>query len=212
MKHLRTFVSALLAGISIALGGSVFLALENRVYGALLFTVGLFTICSFGLNLFTGKVCYVFENDRSYALSLPIIWLGNFAGTWLAGLALRLTRQTAMVEKAAELSRIKTEDSLLSLFILSLMCNILIYIAVEGYRSIPHAGGKYIALFFGVSVFILCGFEHCVANMFYFSAGGAWNARSFICILVMTAGNAVGGVIFPLLRRFIQKSENQKTL
>ena len=84
MKIGKTFVSGILAGISIAIGGLVFLSVENRVIGAALFTVGLFSVCSFGFHLFTGKVCYVFQQDRNYALDLPVIWLGNLAGTGLA--------------------------------------------------------------------------------------------------------------------------------
>ena len=58
MKYLKTFVLAVLAGISIGLGGLVFLSVDDRVIGAALFTIGLFTVCTFGLNLYTGKVCY----------------------------------------------------------------------------------------------------------------------------------------------------------
>ena len=82
-KRLAVLVSSVLAGICISLGGAVFLSVENRVFGSALFTVGLFTICTFGLHLFTGKVCYVFERDASYAWDLPFIWLGNLCGTWL---------------------------------------------------------------------------------------------------------------------------------
>ena len=80
MKKVKVFIYAILAGLCIALGGTVYLTLENKIMGAFLFTLGLFTICTFGFNLFTGKVCYVFERDRSYALDLPFIWLGNLAG------------------------------------------------------------------------------------------------------------------------------------
>ena len=94
----------------------------------------------------------------------------------------------------------KLNDNLISLFFLGILCNILIYIAVEGFKNIPHEVGKYLALLFGVMVFILCGTEHCVADMFYFWIAGAWNARAIVCILIITLGNAVGGVIFPVLR------------
>jgi formate/nitrite transporter FocA (FNT family) len=77
----------------------------------------------------------------------------------------------------------------------------MIYIAVEGYRTIPHEVGKYLAILFGVTVFILCGFEHCVANMYYFTVGKAWSAKAALYILVMTLGNALGGVSIPLLRK-----------
>ena len=88
----------------------------------------------------------------------------------------------------------------MSLFFLGILCNILIYIGVEGYKSIQHEFGKYLALVFGVMVFILCGTEHCVADMFYLWMGGAWSARAVVCILVITLGNAAGGVLFPVLR------------
>ena len=56
MRWFRTFIGGILAGISIAIGGTVFLSLENKVLGALFFTVGLFAVCTFGFNLYTGKV------------------------------------------------------------------------------------------------------------------------------------------------------------
>ena len=200
------FVSAVLAGIAIALGGTVFLSLENKVLGALFFTVGLFTVCTLGLNLFTGKVCYVFEQDRAYAAALPVIWLGNLAGAWLTAALEQLTRIGPNLRaRALTLCETKLSDSLLSIFVLAMFCNILIYLAVDGYKNNPHEPGKYLALFFGVTVFILCGFEHCVANMYYFSAAGAWSLRTLGYLLVMTLGNAAGGVLFPLLRKYAGK-------
>lgn len=198
---LKAFLYGVAAGICIAIGGTVFLSVENKVIGALFFTVGLFTICTFGLNLFTGKVCYLFENDRRYALQLIPIWLGNLAGTWLTAMLLQQTRIAGISARAAEMCESKLNDSLLSIFILSVFCNFLIFIAVDGFRNNPHEVGKYLALFFGVMVFILCGFEHCVANMFYISMAGAWSGRALLFLLVNTAGNAAGGWILPLLRK-----------
>ena len=48
--------------------------------------------------------------------------------------------------------------------------------------------------------FILCGTEHCVADMFYFWLGG-WSLKAAAVILVITLGNIAGGVLLPLLRR-----------
>ena len=206
MERLRVCLSAVLAGVCIAIGGTVFLSLDNKIAGALFFTVGLFTICVFGLHLFTGKVCYVFRRDLAYALDLPVIWLGNLAGTFLVAQLERWTRVgPALAQRAEELCRTKLGDGLGSVFLLAVFCNILIYLAVEGFNQAPHDLGRYLALFFGVTVFILCGFEHCVANMYYISVAGAWSARAFGCLLVMTLGNAVGGVLFPELRRLAGK-------
>ena len=202
IKQGKTFISAILAGISIGLGGLVFLSVDSRVIGAMLFSIGLFTVCTFGLHLFTGKVCYVFENGKDYALSLPLLWLGNLAGTGLTALFASLTRNgAALSEKAAALCQVKAEDTLISLFFLGLLCNIFIYIAVEGYKNNPHELGKYLSLFLGVMVFILCGTEHCVADMFYFWMAKAWNGRTILSILAITLGNIIGGVLLPLLRK-----------
>ncbi len=198
MKHLVTFVYAVLAGAAISIGGMVNLCCESKALGAALFSVGLFAVCTLGLALFTGKICYVFENPPSYALSCGLIWLGNLLGTVIMGTALRATRLTAAIEKAASLCDVKLSDSPQSIFILAVFCNILIYLSVESYRANPHQLGKYLGLFLGVVVFVLSGFEHCVANMFYFTAAGAWGARAVLYLLIMTAGNALGGVIFPL--------------
>ncbi len=203
MSFPKTFVSGILAGMSIALGGVIFLSVENRMLGAFLFTVGLFSVCGFGFHLFTGKVCYVFQNDRDYAVRLPVIWAGNLVGTGLVAGAAALTRSgPALSEKAAALAAVKTGDSLVSLFFLGLLCNIFIYIAVEGYGKLQHEVGKYLALVFGVMGFILCGTEHCVADMFYFWMGGAWSGRAVLAILAITAGNCAGGVLLPLLRAY----------
>ncbi len=211
MARMRVFLSALLAGVCIALGGAVFLSVEDRVVGALLFTVGLFTICLFGLHLFTGKVCYVFDRDLSYAIDLIFVWLGNLAGTFLAAWAMGQTRVgPALAQRAGELCQVKLVDSPVSLFILAIFCNIMIYIAVEGFRAAPHDLGRYLALFLGVSVFILCGFEHCVADMYYFSAARAWSGKTLAYLLVMTAGNAVGGVLFPLGRRLLRERTREE--
>ena len=198
----KTFVGAVLAGLCIGLGGLAFLSLDSKIAGAFVFTVGLFTVCTFQLNLFTGKVCYVFDNDIHYLVALPVIWLGNLAGTGLTALLASLGRSAPVLqEKAAQLCAVKTSDSLLSLFALGILCNIFIYIAVEGYKNNPHELGKYLSLVFGVMAFILCGTEHCVADMFYFWIGGAWSLRAAAVILMITLGNIVGGILLPLLRR-----------
>ena len=198
MKKLVTFIYAVLAGAAISIGGIVNLASDSKAVGTALFSVGLFTVCTLGLNLFTGKVCYIFDNPPAYAAECVVIWLGNLLGAVLSGGAVRMTRLSAVAEKAAALSEAKLEDSPLSIFILAVFCNILIFIAVESYKNNPHQLGKYLGLFFGVTVFVAAGFEHCVANMFYFTAGHAWGAKAFGYMLLMTFGNAVGGVIFPL--------------
>jgi formate/nitrite transporter FocA (FNT family) len=127
------------------------------------------------------------------------MWLGNLLGAWLTGMAVRSTRYLTaeIVEKATKICQAKLNDNLLSIFILAVLCNMLIYIAVDGFNRNPHDLGKYLSVFFGVMVFIICGFEHCVANMYYFSVADMWSWKTLLYVIVMTLGNSVGGVIFP---------------
>ena len=205
MRRLKVFLSAILAGLVIAIGGTAFLSLESKIAGALFFTVGLFAICTVGLHLFTGKVCYAPKENGAYALDLPVIWLGNLAGAYLTALAERLTRVgPALAERAQILCEAKLSDSLWSIFLLAMFCNMLIFLAVDGYKENPHPLGKYLAIFFGVTVFIVCGFEHCVANMYYFSVAGVWSWKTLGYLAVMTAGNAVGGMAFFLAKTAVK--------
>ena len=95
----------------------------------------------------------------------------------------------------------------MSLFVLAVFCNVLIYLAVEGFQKNPHEVGKYLSLFLGVTVFVLCGFEHCVADMFYFSMAGAWGGQALADLLLISAGNALGGILVPAARRWVDKGE-----
>jgi len=54
-----------------------------------------------------------------------------------------------------------------------------------------------------VMVFILSGFEHSIAGMYYFSAGGFWNFAALRCVALMTLGNALGGMLLPLRQRLL---------
>lgn len=190
-------LSAVLAGFAIGIGGTLYLSIDSKIVGALMFSVGLYTICAHGLHLFTGKIGYVFQEDREYRLDLIWVWIGNFLGTGLAALLLYLTRVEPIRDKAVELCRVKTEDSLLSLFLLAVFCGFLMYTAVEGYKKTQNP----ILIYACVSAFILCGFEHCIADMFYFSMAGMWNMDTFLRILLITLGNAMGGVLIPLCKK-----------
>ncbi len=195
-KFLEAFLPAVGAGIGIGIGGTVFLSMENKTVGALLFTVGLYLICSNGLNLYTGKVGYLVGEKVSYLLFLLEVWVGNFVGTGLAALAIRATRIAGIAEKAASICDVKLNDSPLSIILLSFFCGLLMFVAVDGYKKTQNP----IILFICVSVFILSGFEHCIANMFYFSVSATWNAKAFIYLILMTLGNSLGGVTIPLLK------------
>ena len=203
MSHIRVLINAVLAGIFIGLAGTVYLSVPNKFAGAFLFGFGLLTIVCYGFKLYTGAIGYLVNQGRktgSYAVMLAIIWAGNWIGTWLVGSALRCSRVgSELSRKAASLCSAKVADDWISLFVLGVFCGMLMYLAVESFRrknEIP-APGPVLMVFLCVMIFILSGFEHCIADMFYFSAAGAWNADSLKTILIITAGNSLGGFLLP---------------
>jgi len=196
MKYL---IKSILAGIMIGIGATVYLSLENKIVGSFLFSIGLFIIVTQELNLFTGKIGYIFNNGISYAKEVLITLIGNFIGTFLVGFVLRYTRIVNVLNTEAQrICLIKLDDNIISIFILSIFCGILMYLAVNGYKKGKDIFAKYAGVFLGVSVFILCGFEHCVANMYYFTIADMWSLKSFAYLGIMILGNSVGGVMFPL--------------
>ncbi len=201
MKKLNLFLYSILAGFDIALAAVAFLSIDDKIVGAVFFTIGMFTVLVFGHNLFTGKVCYLFDNPPSYILDLIIIWVGNLVGSIIVGSAIKMTRMATIVAKAKTISNTKLNDSLLSIFILATFCGILIYISVDSYKNNPHEFGKYLGFLLCIPAFILCSYEHCVANMLYFTVAGVWGGKTFVYLIVMTLGNSLGGVIMPLCKK-----------
>ena len=204
MKKLNVLLSSIMAGACIGFGGIIYLMSPTKVIGSMCFAIGLLTIYSFGLYLYTGKVCYVFRNDVKYALQIPVIWFGNLIGTGIVALIILATRNGEAISTAAQaLCEVKMNDTYFSLFLLGAFCNIMNYISVEGYNKIPYEVGKYISLFLGVMVFIMSGFEHSIADMFYFWAAGNWSVESVIRLLIITLGNAVGGIVFSEVKGYL---------
>ncbi|MCH5323900.1 MAG: formate/nitrite transporter family protein [Eubacterium sp.] len=202
------FLKAVLTGFAIGVGGAVYLSCDNKYIGAFLFGLGLFMVLFFGYNLFTGKVGYAVENKPSYLLDLGVIWLGNLAGTVIMGLLLLFTRISATLEeKAAGICETKLNDSLVSIFILAFFCGILMFVAADGFKRINNPIGQVIVIFLPVMVFILSGYEHCVANMFYFTVGEVWSLKTFGYLLIMSLGNAAGGIFIPLVRKGFVKEK-----
>lgn len=203
---LRTLLLSAAAGFCIGIGGIVFLMQTDKFAGAFLFAVGLLTILVFKLNLFTGMVGYLAEQLAAkkwgYLFTLLLVWLGNFAGTALASLLISLTRSGDYFKAAtATLVAPKLADSWYSLVILGIFCGMLMFIAVDTYKKNIEKKDFLccIAVFMGVMVFILAGFEHSIADMFYFVMSGK-TLEALPALAFITLGNAIGGNLIPLVQ------------
>jgi len=191
----------------IAIGGTVFLSIENKVIGASLFSIGLFGVLIYNLNLYTGKIGYLITNfNLKYIKELIITLIGNFIGACSVGFILRYTRiYDKIYEKSLILANTKLNDNILSIFILSIFCGLLMYYAVNGFKKQTDFG-KYLVVYLGVAVFILCGFEHCIANMYYFSVADIWSLKTLGYTGIMVLGNSLGSFIIPLCNLVIKEN------
>lgn len=202
---MKILFKSFLAGIMIAIGGTVFLSIENKVIGASLFSIGLFGVLIYNLNLYTGKIGYLITNlNLKYIKELIITLIGNFIGACSVGFILRYTRiYDKIYEKSLILANTKLNDNILSIFILSIFCGLLMYYAVNGFKKQTDFG-KYLVVYLGVAVFILCGFEHCIANMYYFSVADIWSLKTLGYTGIMVLGNSLGSFIIPLCNLVIK--------
>lgn len=196
MKLRYPFFLSIAAGILIGIGGSVFLACENRVVGAVLFAVALLSICYLGLYLYTGKIGYVaLQHDRQSVAAVAVTLVGNLIGTLASGLAVGYIKPNYVVT-AADLCEKKLTMLPGQIFLAGVFCGILMYIAVEVFKS-HHTP---VGILFCVPVFILAGFEHSVADMFYFFTARMMTGEVFLFLLIVVLGNTVGGMLLPWLK------------
>lgn len=192
----RAALLSLPAGVFIGIGGTVFLSCENRCVGAVLFSVGLLAICCMGLFLFTGRVGYLAEErSGAYALSLLATLAGNLAGTLLTGRLIACARPE-LAEKAAALWEKKLSMAPLPALIAAFFCGVLMYTAVAVYKE----KGTLLGVIFCVPVFILSGFEHSVADLFYWFLAGKFTAGGTVFLALVILGNTLGGLFVPALR------------
>lgn len=186
---------SILAGMMIGIAGTVNLSVDNSYLGAFLFSLGLITIVLHTLYLFTGRVGTVSIKAEWSALLVTI--LGNYIGTLIVVGLIRLTRFSPnLIEKATNIYNIKMDDSFLSIFILAIFCGILMYIAVTS----EYQNNTVIVIILPIMVFILAGFEHSIANMFYFNLAWQWNIEAVLKIIVMLIGNGIGSIGFRVLK------------
>lgn len=173
-------MTAILAGILIGIGDVVLLSSGNKFIGALLFSVALLSIINLKLPLYTGRIGKVVKN-RNMMECLKIL-LFNTVGVGIVTLAFDFLRPNGeginLMLGAAE---VKFDKSYLQLFLAGVFCNILIHIAVT-------LKNTYITILC-IMTFILCGFEHSVADVMFLLVTG-----DFISWLLVLVGNTVGGI------------------
>ena len=205
MKYLKVLLFGILAGLAIGLGSLAFTLCTSftadklaSILGSMLFSIGLILVCVFGLQLYTGKIGVVFDSReklKENAISLPIMLVGNAIGAFALGIICHFIfyNSTEIMARITQISEGKfTSDYV---FIEGILCGALVYIAVYFFKNLQNYGMKIIGIITAVTLFVYCGFQHCIANMFYFGMACNWEDEMIWNLIVVILTNSVGALL-----------------
>lgn len=229
MSISKTFVLAVLAGAFIALGafGSSIVSCgqfgaTGRILSAVVFPVGLMLVMVAGAELFTGNCLLVIPalDKRCTAVAVLKNWFFVYFGNFLGGVAVAacivFSHSNSIFSGELSHLAVSTAVAKVSLsfgdaFLRGILCNVLVCLAVWCAFGASDLGGKILGLFLPVFLFIVAGYEHCIANMYFIPAGifsayeynidaGAGVHLTWLSFIVknlipVTLGNIAGGSI-----------------
>ena len=210
-EYLKRFFKGVAAGVLISVGGCVYLSVQNKVVGAVLFSVALLCICCKDYSLFTGKVGYIVKNHTASDFSVLFLGLaGNIAGACACAFICDFANP-GLVRSAGALAKAKLGLHWYEVLAKAFMCGILMYLAVSIYKNKKTPLG----IIFCIPTFILCGFEHSIADIYYLAAGFEATAEYFggsaLFILLVIAGNALGSMFIALFDNKTEKIKPDNT-
>lgn len=253
----KLMIKALFAGMMIAMGaaassvaahsiGNVGLA---RLAAAVVFPVGLMMVILMGAELFTGDCLMIMgtasgkHSVNQLVKTLIIVYLGNFIGAAVLAMAISASGQLdysggLLGAYTIKVALGKATMSFGKAVVSGVLCNILVCAAVLMAICARDVAGKILVSFFVIMLFVTAGFEHCVANMYYITAGlvakmnpayvqaamdeygygteqlSALNIQNFLIgnLLPVTIGNIIGGMLIigiPLLYLNREEAEEE---
>lgn len=235
-KWYKMLILAVLAGAFIAFGAVV--ATTAGAYASnaplvkgLVFPVGLVLVVVCGAELFTGNCLMISPligrdiKVGGFFKNLGIVYAGNFIGGLLIAVLVvyshvqNSTVAEACVAAAAAKSNMGFGDALLR----GILCNMLVCLAVWASMASNSTAGKILALYLPILTFVVCGFEHSVANMYFLSAGLMAGAEYAItaagltvgnallyCLLPSTIGNVIGGCLIGVAYHTVYRTKMPK--
>lgn len=234
----RMLLLGLLAGIFIAFGGFASQMISHSIEstgvakfaGAAVFPVGLMLVVLAGAELFTGNnlmTIAFFERRITISKLLKnwlFVYISNLVGSvlfaWtIYGTGLLNTSGGKLGAVAINTALQKIQIGFGPAFLRAILCNILVVLAVWLAASANDIIGKIWAIWFPIMLFVLSGFEHSIANMYFIPLGifakgqfGAKAAELFNIsadklsalnwgtmwtgnLIAVTLGNIVGGAL-----------------
>ncbi len=217
------FVSAMVAGMFISFGsfvaftlGSIInasdLAALTKLLQAFAFASALSLVVMAGAELFTGNNLVMSAASIRKAVTWGdtvklwiVCWIGNLVGSLICVAAFHFSGIDAGAtgEYFISISATKVGFEPMPLLIRAILCNILVCLAVWCGTKMKSESGKLIMIFWCIFVFMICGFEHSIANMSILGVGvangGITVGQYCYSVLLATVGNMIGGIVFTAL-------------
>jgi formate/nitrite transporter FocA (FNT family) len=162
MSTFNILRSAFMSGICIGIAGFGFLALKSSgdfLAGCIIFAFALISVICYKLRLYTGTAGFIAKNEVGLML---LVLLGNIIGCATMGVFTRLSPMP-LQETAQALLQSRLDLGLVNGGLLAIGCGFIMTTAVTFARK-----GNVLPTLFGVPLFIVCGFPHCVADAFYY--------------------------------------------
>ena len=214
------FVASILAGMFVAMGSFVAFTLAGHLSGSeaaaiwahpappAAFAAALSCVIMAGAALFTGNnfvmSAAIFRKTATVGDACKlwcVCWIGNLVGSLLSS-ALFVAAKVptgGIGDYFENLAITKTTTAPVPLFIKAILCNILVCLAVWCGIKMKSESGKLIMIFWCIFVFMVCGFEHSIANMSSIGVslitGKVGIGAYFYNVIIVTLGNMVGGVL-----------------
>ena len=230
----KMFVLGIFAGMFVAFAGAGSTIASctisdpslSRVVNACIFPAGLIMVILAGSELFTGNsliVLSVLEKKvtiRKMLLNWAVVYVGNLIGSLLVAFLIVFGHipdlfSQKLAQTMVNVASSKVELAFQYAFIKGILCNILVCISVWVACASKQVPGKILALFLPIAVFVLCGLEHSVANMYCIPAGILTSIEYGIVspsltvfgllhnLLPVTLGNIVGGLFVGVGYHFV---------
>lgn len=197
-----------------------------RLAGAAVFPVGLILVVICGAELFTGNnLMTLAAMNKKITLSelfrnWSLVYIANFIGSVFLALAIFYagTFTGDAANKAIAIAESKAALTIAHALIRGILCNMIVVLAVWMATAAQDIISKIFACWFPIMLFVLCGFEHSVVNMFFIPIGMLLGANITIGqlitnLIVVTIGNIIGGAIlipYTYNKIFIRDSDSNK--
>lgn len=224
----KLLVLSIFAGAFIAFGafGSTIASCQvepaalGRFLSAAVFPIGLMMVLCAGAELFTGNcLIYLSVLDKKAKIkgllyNLIVVYIGNAIGGIFFAWLITYSNSIGLYDGALAQMAVKTAVNKVHLpfgeaFLKGILCNVMVCIAVWIAFGAAELTDKILGSYLPVFLFVICGFEHCVANMYFIpvgifssmkfaiSAPGLnWATFAINNLIPVTLGNIVGGSIF----------------